>query len=89
MPSIVRGVASASISSCLKFMPTTGVAIGAGDSADDLHRFGDARGAHRHVLLDGQSERHGGRPHDGREAVQFEPDLVVARRQRPHHVEPL
>ena len=61
MPWIVRGVASGSISSCLKFAPTTGVAIGAGVSATTCTVSATPAGAHRDVLLDRQTERHAGR----------------------------
>ena len=62
MPCSVRGVASASISSCLMFMPTTGVAIGAGDSATTWTVSVTARGTQRDFLLDHPAERNDGRP---------------------------
>ena len=61
MPWIVRGVASRSISSCLKLAPTTGVAIGAGVSATTVTVSATPAGRIDDVLFDGQAEQHVGR----------------------------
>ena len=84
IPCNVRGVASSSISGCLKLIPTTGCrsARGIGDDLDRLNHAArrrstswspSGRAAHR-------------RPGDGREAAQFELDVIGAWGQRGNRV---